>query len=151
MTRMKNRNDRRGGFTLLEVMAAMTVFLVGVIAVIGLLTSGTRLHQESQTLVFMNDVVDEVLLLSRREIAEKAARSGDALPEPSPPVPVPSRPELKYAWKLVASPDSSLFLMQVDLLWMENGQNRKATFERVLPRLSSAAVDVRTTLVGRQN
>ena len=63
-------HGRRGqdGFTLIEVMAALVVFLVGVVGVLGLLMSGTRLHQDSQNLVMTNDVAEEVLLLAQREL-----------------------------------------------------------------------------------
>jgi prepilin-type N-terminal cleavage/methylation domain-containing protein len=139
---------RQRGFTLLEVMAAIAVFLIGVVGVIGLLTSGTRLHQESQNLVITNDVAEEVLLLSQRAIAERVKHASDPLPEAPPPAPVPSRPELKYAWRLTAAPDESLFLLAVDVSWLENGQPHKTTFERVLPRLMSADVEARALLGG---
>jgi prepilin-type N-terminal cleavage/methylation domain-containing protein len=143
------RRRTQGGFTLIEVMAAIVVFLVGVVGVLGLLTTGTRLHQESQNLVATNDVADEVLLIAQREVAERVAAAGDALPEPPPPQPVPSRPEIRYAWKVVPAPDQSLFLLRVELSWLEHGKTQTRTLERVLTRLSSAANDARTVLIGR--
>jgi prepilin-type N-terminal cleavage/methylation domain-containing protein len=142
------RRATQRGFTLLEVMAAIAVFLVGVVGVIGLLTSGTRLHQESQNLVVTSDVAEEVLLLAQRDVASRVKNRSDPLPEPPPPAPVPSRPELKYAWRITAAPDDGLFLLSVDVVWLENGQPRKTTFERVLPRLTTADVEARRLLGG---
>jgi prepilin-type N-terminal cleavage/methylation domain-containing protein len=139
----------QGGFTLIEVMAAIVIFLVGVVGVLGLLSAGTRLHQESQNLVVTNDVAEEVLLLAQREVAERAPASGDALPEAPPPQAVPSRPELHYQWKVVPAPDQSLFLLRVEVTWMEHGKTQSRTFERVLTRLASAANEARSLLIGR--
>lgn len=142
------RRATQRGFTLLEVMAAIAVFLVGVVGVLGLLTSGTRLHQESQNLVVTSDVAEEVLLLAQRDLASRVKNRSDPLPEAPPPAPVPSRPELKYAWRITAAPDEGLFLLSVDVVWLENGAPRKTTFERVLPRLTTADVDARRLLGG---
>jgi prepilin-type N-terminal cleavage/methylation domain-containing protein len=144
--------DRRlgqGGFTLIEVMAAIVVFLIGVVGVLGLLTSGTRLHQESQTLVVTNDIAEEVLLLAQRELAERAPAASDSMPEPPPPHPVPSRPELLFSWKVLPAADLSLYLLKVEVGWMEHGRPQTRNFERVLPRLSSVANDARTLMIGK--
>ena len=139
---------RQRGFTLLEVMAAMAVFLVGVVGVLGLLTSGTRLHQDSQNLVVTSDVAEEVLMLAQRDVAARVKHRSDPPPEAPPPAPVPSRPELKWAWRITAAPDDGLFLLSVDVTWLENGQIKKTTFERVLPRLSTAEVEARALFGG---
>jgi hypothetical protein len=130
----------------MEVMAAIAIFLIGVTSVIALLAAGTRLHQDSQIVGVTADTAEEVLLLSQREVAERApfvAQQEGGLPEPPPLRPVPSRPDLLYQWNLKAAPDGSLYLLQVDLQWLEAGQARKLTLERVLPRLASASVDAR--------
>jgi Prokaryotic N-terminal methylation motif len=143
-----HRRSSERGFTLIEVMAAIFVFMIGVVGVLGLLAAGARLHQESQQLVVTNDVAEEVLLLSQRELAERAPATGDSLPESPPPHPVPSRPEMLFSWKVVPAPDVSLYLLRVELDWMEHGKLRTATFERVLPRLSSAQGESRALVTG---
>lgn len=140
--------NRQRGFTLIEVMAAIFVFMIGVVGVLGLLAAGARLHQESQQLVVTNDVAEEVLLLSQRELAERAPGAGDSLPEPPPPHPVPSRPEMLFSWKVVPAADSSLYLLRVEVDWMEHGKLRTTSFERVLPRLSSAEGESRALVTG---
>jgi len=139
----------RAGFTLLEVMAALSVFLIGVCSILALLSAGTQLHQESQNLGITADTADEVLLLAARELAERAPDTRDApqgLPDSGPPRPVPSRPDLSYQWSVRAAPDASLYLLLVDLSWLEAGKTRKTTLERVLPRLQSPSVDARRLL-----
>ena len=143
----------RAGITLLEVMAALSVFLIGVVSILALLSAGTRLHQESQNLGVTADTAEEVLLLSARELAERAPESRDApqgLPDSGPPRPVPSRPELSYQWTVRgsdrAAEGGTLYLLLVDLTWLEAGQTRKLRLERVLPRLQSPTVDARRLL-----
>lgn len=134
------------GFTLLEVMAALSVFLIGIVSVLALLSAGTRLHQESQNLGITSDTAEEVLLLSARELAERApyaSGSDGSLPDAPPPKPVPSRPELSYQWRVRAAPEGGLYLLAVDVTWPEAGKTRKLTLERVLPRLQSPSVDAR--------
>jgi len=140
---------RAGGFTLIEVLAAITVFLVGVVGVMGLLTAGTRLHQESQNQLVQNDVADEVLWMARRDLAERIVHTNGAIPEPTPPVAVPGRPEFRFAWRVEAAPEGRLWRLLVDVLWMENGRERKVTFDRVLTRLSAPVEDVRA-LTGKR-
>jgi type II secretory pathway component PulJ len=144
-------DPRRGesGFTLIEVMAAIFVFMIGVVGILGLLAAGTRLHQESQRLVLTNDVAEEVLLLAQRELSERTpAVLRDTLPESPPPHPVPSRPDMLFSWKVVAAPDSSLYLLRVELGWMEHGKARTTSFERVLPRLASAERESHALVTG---
>jgi prepilin-type N-terminal cleavage/methylation domain-containing protein len=136
----------RAGFTLLEVMAALSVFLIGIVSVLALLSAGTRLHQESQNVGLTADAAEDVLLLAAREVAERAAAAGEALPEPPPARPVPGRPDLNWQWSVRASPDRRLHLLLVDVNWLEAGKTRKLTLERVLPRLQSPSVDARKLL-----
>ena len=147
---------REAGFTLLEVMAALSVFLIGIVSVLALLSAGTRLHQESQNLGITADTAEEALLLSQREVAEQAradagGASGQGLPESPPRRPIPSRPDLNYQWSVRAAQGGGLYLLLVDVTWMEAGKERKLTLERVLPRLQSAAVDARRLWNGKRS
>lgn len=142
------RRGGEGGFTLIEVMAAIFIFLIGVVGVLGLLAAGTRLHQESQRLIVSNDVAEEVLLLAQRELSERTLAAGEALPESPPPHPVPSRPEMLFSWKVVPAPDQGLYLLRVELGWIEQGKARTTSFERILPRLSSAERESHALMTG---
>ncbi len=135
------RRRSAAGFTLLEVMAALTIFLVGIVSVLALLSTGTRLHQDSQSMALAADAAEEVLLLAARELAEQAPDGNGALPELAAPQPVPGRPELSYRWNVRAAPGGGLFLLVVEVSWKQGGRVRTQKLERVLPRLRSAKVD----------
>lgn len=132
---------RASGFTLLEVMAAMSIFLVGVVSVLALLTTGTRLHQDSQSTALAADAAEEILLLAEREVA-RADAGADGVPAAmTSAVAVPGRPALSYQWQVIAAPGGSLFRLRVAVSWMDGGKKRVQHLERVLPRLRSARVD----------
>ena len=147
------------GFTLLEVMAAITVFLVGIVSILALLTAGTRLHQESQQEGVTADTAEEVLLLSEREVSERAEalRAGapggvpaGTLPDPAPWRPVPGHVDLNFRWSVRASTEGGLYLLVAEVAWLTAGKTRALTLERVLPRLESAAADARRMIADRK-
>ncbi len=139
--KLRRAHRRIAGFTLLEVMAALSVFLIGIVSVLALLSTGTRLHQESQSTALAADAAEEILLQASRELAELAPEGGGALPEPPGPQPVPGRPELSYRWQVRAAPAGGLYLLEVEVGWKQGGKERVQRLERVLPRLRSARVD----------
>ena len=141
------------GFTLLEVMAALSVFLIGIVSVLALLTAGTRLHQESQNMGITADVSEEVLLLCSRELAESTTAGGAAqgLPSSGGVKPLPRRPDLSYEWTVKAAEDGGLYLLLADVTWMEAGKPRRLTLEKVLPRLQSPSVDARRMVTGKRS
>jgi prepilin-type N-terminal cleavage/methylation domain-containing protein len=156
MSRRPHRSRPRrahAGFTLLEVMAALSVFLVGIVSVLALLSAGTRLHQESQNMGLTADTAEEVLLLATRELAERAPAAGsqEAPPDSGGAQPVPSRPELNYQWSVRAAPGGGLYLLLVEVTWLEAGKPRKLTLQRVLPRLQSPSVDARRLVTGNRS
>lgn len=120
----------QAGFTLLEVMAALSIFLIGIVSVLALLTTGTRLHQESQSTALAADATAEIVLLVGREIDQ-----GDATEAPDKPV--PGRPELRYRWRLTGVPEPRLWRLVIDVSWLEGGKTRTQTIEKVLPSLRS--------------
>jgi len=131
---------RAAGFTLLEVMAAMSIFLVGVVSVLALLTTGTRLHQDSRSSALAADAAEELLLLAEREVA-RADVGPDGVPAPmTTAVAAPGR-DLSYQWQVIAAPGGELFRLRVTVSWMDGGKKRVQQLERVLPRLRSARLD----------
>lgn len=139
------RSRDAAGFTLLEVMAALSVFLIGVTSVLALLSTGTRLHQDSQATALAADAAEEVLLLAQRELAAAAAPAADGtLPEVAVPQPVPGQPGLSYRWSVRAAPEGGLYLLAVEVSWMQGGRVRTQQLEKVLPRLRSASADAKS-------
>lgn len=56
----RNRPARHRGFTLLEVMAALTIFMVGVVGVLALFATGLALHQDATERTIVGLASDEV-------------------------------------------------------------------------------------------
>jgi prepilin-type N-terminal cleavage/methylation domain-containing protein len=146
MSRIHRPGRDNRGFTLLEVMAALSVFLIGITSVLALLSAGTTLHAESQSLGVTSDAAEAILLLGEREAAERAPHLQGALPESPDPRPVPGRPDLQYRWSVRAEAERKLHLLSVEVNWLHGGKVRSLVLERVLPRLQSAIVDARRIL-----
>lgn len=144
------RRDARGGFTLLEVMAALAIFLIGIVSVLSLFTSGTTLHLDSQNLVVTNDLVEEALELAQREVSAATVSPATEAP-PSPPLrALPGRPDFQYSWNVTPAPDLGVWRMVVQIVWLEGGKVRKIEVERVLPRLKSLAAEARAIVQSKR-
>lgn len=131
------------GFTLLEVLAALTVFLIGVVGVLALLTSGTRLHQSSQNLTAVGDVVEAALLRAERDLELAPILENTGLPENLAPTPLPENPRYRYSWSLKAADPAPPYLLTLELRWMEGGREQTYSAQTVIPRLRPARADVR--------
>jgi len=145
------RSPRRA-FTLLEVLAALAVFLLGVVGVLALLTSGTRLHQQSRAQVAVGDLLDEVAWLACREIAAAPAvepESGRAPPSLEPR-PVPGRDGFLYTYAVRASETGSPLLLEIEIRWLEGARPQTARSLRALQGSTDLWHQVRALRAGRQ-
>lgn len=140
---------RDAGFTLLEVMAALSIFLVGIVSVLALLSTGTRLHQDSRAMAIAADAAEEILLRATSELSELASAEGAALPELATAQPVPGRPGLSYQWRVITAPEGGLYRLLVEVSWQQGGKRRTQQLERVLPRLRSPSADAAKLLAER--
>lgn len=143
---------RAAGFTLLEVMAALSVFLIGIVSVLALLTTGTRLHQESLGMSLSADAAEEILLLAERELAQADAppsAPAKAVPSWQRPaadfesigVAVPGRPTLRWHWWVEAGGGTLPLRLRVEVAWLQGGKIRTQSLERVVARAKSARVE----------
>ncbi len=62
------------GFTLIEVLVAMFVFLTGVTGVLALMTTALALHREGLQVSRASRQLDDVLALVQREVAAELSR-----------------------------------------------------------------------------
>ena len=127
---MMRRNQ--AGFTLLEVLAALSVFLIGVVGVLSLLTSATRLHQQSQNTLQVADVLGEVELLIQREVAMAVVQEGTGLPAPVEPTPVPGHERFTYAWSMRGGQEGLPYVLELTLGWKEGGRVQTFETQRIL-------------------
>lgn len=131
---------RRGGFTMLEVLAALTVFLIGVMGVLSLLGSGTRLHQASQNQIEMAAAFEAAQWQAQAALAMAPPAAG--LPAGGP-APLAGHPGFQYRWQLVAADLPPPYLLEVEVLWKEGGTERSQKAVSVLPAAQALSQAVR--------
>jgi hypothetical protein len=125
------------------VLAALTIFLVGILGVLSLLSSGTRLHQESRRTGQALLVHEELRLLVEGELAGTPRAALAKLAEPVAPRPVPGREGYQYSYRVQELPGSPPYLLEITLSWKEGGQERRRVLREVLPSLQPLARRVR--------
>ncbi len=116
------------GLTLLEVLTAVAVFLLGIVGVLGLLTSGTRFHQESQRQAQAVEAVGEVLT---RVEAEYGALDLDAARVPRV---LPESDGLSYSWMPAPDAPEQASLVLVRIHWLDGGQQEVYEVPHVVRR-----------------
>jgi prepilin-type N-terminal cleavage/methylation domain-containing protein len=73
------RGPREGGFTLIEILIALLVFLTGVTGLLALLTTALAMHRDGVTLARVSRDIDGAMAQLRREVA--AGQHWDAVHE----------------------------------------------------------------------
>ncbi|MBM4013679.1 MAG: prepilin-type N-terminal cleavage/methylation domain-containing protein [Planctomycetes bacterium] len=148
---------QQGGFTLLEVMAALSIFLVGITSVLALLSTGTRLHQDSLGIAQSADAAGELLLLAERELV------GNDQPPRAPPSatpviqraaadfesigrPLPGRDGLRWYWWVEGGGGALPLRLRVEVIWLQGGKIRVEPLERIVPRAQSARAEAEKLL-----
>jgi len=140
---MVRRRRREGGLTLLEVLAALGVFLVGILGILSLLTAGTRMHQQSQNMVAVADVVDEVEMLVEREMSLRPSLQGGLPQAPSEPTPVPGREFYSYMWSLRDVDPDPPYMLDLEIHWLQGSKLQTYEWTAVVPTLVPMARLVR--------
>jgi prepilin-type N-terminal cleavage/methylation domain-containing protein len=96
MTKARKARRQRG-FTLIEVLVAMFVFLTGVTGILALMTTALALHREGLLVARASRQVDDVLAGVQREVSAAAALAPDGYV----PVDVPARQLPDGTWMSV--------------------------------------------------
>lgn len=125
------------GFTLIEVMVAMAILVVGMTTILGLLSFGLALHRTSSERADAARSLESVLEDLRREaFLPKLAKDGVAPLDPPASLEnriVPGEPGLLYSAKLRAHPKvSGEYLVEIEISWKEKGRRRFQTFRTIL-------------------
>ncbi len=137
--------SRRGGFTILEVLIAMGILLLGMSAVLGLLTFGATMTRNaalkgasaSSVEAVVADLEEGFFPIVRDEV------TGETSVGAPPPVenrPVPGHPGLTYSARGTPDPKDTRaggalrWRVDVEIRWMTSGRSRSRTFTTLLLR-----------------
>ncbi len=144
MRRAMGRSRREDGFTLMEVLAALTVFLVGIVGVVSLFTSGTILHQSSQKLAVTTDIIEQLFLQIENELPAHYSASGSEQNSVEQGLrPVPGREGYSFAYSITQADDALSYRVEVVIVWKEGGQERTHAAHAVFPGVRTFGQEVR--------
>lgn len=121
---------RAPGFTLLEVVTAVFIFLLGIVGVISLFTAGTMLHRGARNKARVALAVPWVIQRIEQRLDE-AARDGAGLPDMLEEV-VPGFAPFRYRAVLGRTGtdgEGGAILAEVRILWKEKGRERGEEFD----------------------
>ncbi|MFO0984937.1 MAG: prepilin-type N-terminal cleavage/methylation domain-containing protein [Planctomycetota bacterium] len=124
--------SRQSGFTLFEILAAMAIFLFGIVGILSLLTASAVMSKEAADLSTASLIADELIAGVKSEVEAGMPRdpkSGRILPQPERPVSghdgyfydvrfsedplledMPVRAEVRVFWKASGKKHSTSFV-----------------------------------------
>ncbi|MBK7875691.1 MAG: prepilin-type N-terminal cleavage/methylation domain-containing protein [Planctomycetes bacterium] len=130
---------RRAGFTILEVVLALAILLFGMVAVLGLLTTGAALTRTAQLRTEAAAATEAVLADLEETLfpfqPDVAANGGDELGAPKPIVdrPLPGSSGVVYSATAKANPARAKeWRVDVELTWTSAGVRRERRFTTLL-------------------
>lgn len=131
--------SRRAGFTLVEVVLAMFLLLIGMTSILGLLSFGAALSRTASLRSGASSSIEAVMAdLEERLFPLVLDEEGlDVAGEPVPIVdrPVPSRPGLSYSAQATPNPENPLeHRVDVEITWTTGGAKRSRRFQTLLLR-----------------
>jgi prepilin-type N-terminal cleavage/methylation domain-containing protein len=134
-TRRAPLEGSRAGFTLIEMIVAMGILVLGVSSILGLLTFGAALQRTAES---RNDVTlaAEAVIADLRETVFPIQPDGSVgAPPPALERPVPGHPRLTAFVDLRESPSlPGEYFATVRIAWKERGKERAEIFRTVLQR-----------------
>lgn len=135
LARAHLRCGRSRGFTLIEILAAMSIFLFGIVGILSLLTASAVLQKEAADLSSAGMIAGELVenvKVAVQQGGERDSRTGRLVPWPERPVPghdgylydvrfsedplledVPARVEVRVFWKSGGKKRSTSFVTYV--------------------------------------
>lgn len=135
----------RGGFTLLEVLLAMGVMLLGVSMLLGLLTFGAALSRAAALRGKASTTVEAVIQDLEENLFTLQADGMAGAPRPIEDRPVPGAPGVVYSARAEPITASEAvvvgnevlhreYLVDIDVRWTTGGVQRTSTWRTVLLR-----------------
>jgi len=134
----------RGGFTIIEVVLAMFILLIGMTTIIGLLSFGAALSRTASLRSQAANAIEAVLADLEESLFPLVLVDGNEVA--GEPVnierrPVPGSPELVYSATAVVNPDQAdgalgpvEYRVDVEISWSTQGAKRFRRFSTILLR-----------------
>ena len=123
----------RAGFTILEVLVAMAILLVGMTAVLGLLTFGAALTRTAELRNEGASAVESVLADLEESFFPLDAQGALQDPRPILERPLAGLPGLAYSARAERNPDRPReWRVDVEVSWLSAGVRRDRTFRTIL-------------------
>lgn len=131
---MVDRPQVQAGFTLVEMMVALGILVMGMTSLIGLFTAAVSTRYSAELRSRAAAVAEEVL----RDIQEDVLARDDGLEPEIPslgPQPVEGMPSMRYRVDFIIDPEQpDLVMAEVRIGWSEQGAQLEQVFRRILPR-----------------
>ncbi|HJM39246.1 MAG TPA: prepilin-type N-terminal cleavage/methylation domain-containing protein [Planctomycetota bacterium] len=124
---------RQHGFTIVEVLLAMALFVVGMTAIMGLFHFGGGLEQEARTHAELAPLLPIVVEEARRKAWDLDDSGNLVGPQKLEGIPVTGAPGYKYDLEVVSSDDPDLGRATL-LLYRKSPDRPSTTLRFLLPR-----------------
>ena len=129
------RNERAAGFTILEVVLAMGILLIGITAIIGLLTFGAALTHASQMRTAAANVAEAIVADLDESLFPLEEDGSVGEPEDFQDRPLPGFEGVTYSVETVANPDDpDEYRVDVRMKWESGGVLRSHEFSTLMNR-----------------
>lgn len=150
----------RAGFTIVEVVVAMGLFLLGMSSVLGLLSFGAALTRSAALRNDAAAAVEAVCADLEENMFPLVDDKGSLSVGPPAPIenrPLPDRPDVSYS--AVATPDPSQsdypggaleYRVDVTMSWMSAGESKQKKFTTLLTREIPFSARLRRQFVEKQ-
>jgi prepilin-type N-terminal cleavage/methylation domain-containing protein len=135
---MARHHGRSRGFTLFEIIAAMAIFLVGIVGILSLLTASAALQKEAVDLSTSAMLGDELVASVRAELSGGADRDpATGRVKPWPERPVPGHDGYFYDVRFAEDPvsEDTPLKVEVRVFWKTAQRKRSTSFTSfVIPK-----------------
>jgi len=136
--RTQSNAQRNAGFTLAEMLVALSILSIGVTTLLAALSDSMSLRRSSDArLVAQEAVEDFVLRISQSGLraAADATTPFDLELASGEPIALDGAPGMKIAAKTETDPQRpDVLLVRVEVSWLEGGDTVSEEFLRVIPR-----------------
>lgn len=141
------RNHRRGGFTIVEVVLAMGILMLGATAILGMLTFGAALTRSAQLRAMGAIAADAVIAdLEQHLFPYEDGEVGEPIEIVERQV--PGAVDVVYSARATAHPTDPLeYRVDVEMRWRSGGVQRRRGFTTILLRELSLGERLRRDFV----